>query len=83
LNEYIEKLATDENEMARNEEEEIENDEEVLKICKEIEWKPQLDALFRYGACITTTKEFVMEKTISGVPKNFAGELFLHLANSR
>jgi len=51
----------------------------------DIEWKPEFDALFRYGAWLTKRRHFFMRtfSNIIGSPKNFVGELLLHLANSQ
>jgi hypothetical protein len=63
------------------------NNQAKLMIYKEIEWKPELDALFRYGSWLTPTREFRMagwnRNIVVGVPKNFVEELILDLANSR
>ena len=50
-----------------------------------IEWKPQFDALLRYGGWLTPKRELYMfyYSSIAGIPKNFVEELLLHLANSR
>ena len=58
------------------------NDREKLWINKEIEWKPELDALFRYGSWLTSTREFKMDED-SDIVGIRVEELLLHLANSR
>ena len=78
----------DEDDLDSNEEEDDndeENDREELVIRNEIEWKPELDALLRFGNWLTSTRKFRMNEycDIVGMPKNFAEELLLHLANSR
>jgi hypothetical protein len=65
---------------------ERDNNREELIIHKNIEWKPELGALLRFGNWLTQTRKFLMpeyQNSISGMPKNFAEELLLHLANSR
>ena len=64
-------------------EEEFEREE--LWVSKNIEWKPELDALFRYGGWLTPKRQFTMDDdcTIVGMPENFMEEWILHLMNSR
>jgi hypothetical protein len=57
-----------------------------LDIYKNVEWKPELDALFRYGSWLTSRRWFsIMHPMykIVGLPRNFTEELLLHLANLR
>lgn len=66
LNEYVDSLKKDdkddddEDDEEENEtDEEEENGQEELNIGHEIEWKPQLLALLRYGAWITSKRRYV------------------------
>ena len=65
------------------EDEKMEIVRQKLEFYEDIGWKPQLDALFRYGAWLTSTRQFLMDADLSGMPKNFVEDLLLHLANSR
>jgi len=61
------------------------NNREELTIRKQIEWKPELNTLLRYGSWLTSTRRFLMDEyeSISEMSKNFVEELLLHLTNSR
>ena len=78
LNGYIDTLVEAEEE---NEDYE-ENAPGELIICNEIEWKPEMDALLRYGGWLTSTRKLLID-SIGGVPENFLEKSLLHLANSR
>jgi hypothetical protein len=55
-------------------------------INNDIEWKPEFEALLRYGHWMTSIRPFEMDSghfTVIGIPENFIGELLLHMANSR
>jgi hypothetical protein len=71
--------------LVKEEEVELENNGEILSICKDdIEWKPELDALLRYGSWVTSTRKlYIHNAEGSGMPENFVKKLLLHLANSR
>ena len=74
LKEYIDSLVNGEGNR---------NNQEGMNAKREIEWKPQLDALLRYGTWMTQMKRMHIPGTITGIPKNFIGDLLLNLANSR
>ena len=80
LNEYIDTLVAEEQQY-----EEEENDLVTLWIIDDLEWKPQLDLLFRYGAWLTSTRKFwnFDDNIIEGIPKNFVEKLLLHMEYSR
>jgi hypothetical protein len=65
--------------------EDNEEDRGGVMIYKDIEWKPELNSLIRYGAWLTSRRWFVMKigRNIVGMPENFVEKLLLHLANSR
>ena len=50
-----------------------------------VEWKPQMDALVRYGRWITSNWKLWIGRRIGRIvriPENFVEELLMHLANS-
>jgi hypothetical protein len=61
------------------------NGNEMRIIGNNVEWKPQLNAMLRYGGWMTTIQEFWVNGhgSIVGMPKNFVEELLFHLTNSR
>jgi hypothetical protein len=80
LKEHIDTLVEAEEQI---DDEEGENNPEELVLGNKIEWKPQMDALLRYGSWLTSTRKFYCHRVIGEIPGNFVGKLLLHLANSR
>lgn len=60
-----------------------------LEVKKNTEWKPEMDALIRYGRKLTYKRYLSMKSIyeagdnfIYGLPENFVEDLLFHLGNS-